>query len=211
MIQALLGGDERGVDGERFRLEAGTVLAYPRVRERVPLLIGTWGRRTAAWAGTVADEVKLGGTANPELVPLVREWIGNPATRLVTGCVTVVDEDSSRARARAHAAVGPYVDVVGRLDPTLDGELPLDRFCLAGTPEEVADRMSGALGRRRRPRRARHATGPHDPRRGRADLRPRLAAPQLRLCSLLCSATASRATSGIASRIGTARIGQSTW
>ena len=141
VIQALLGGDERGVDGERFRLEAGTMLAYPRVRERVPLLIGTWGRRTAAWAGTVADEVKLGGTANPELVPLVREWIGNPATRLVTGCVTVVDEDSSRARARAHAAVGPYVDIVGGLDPTLDGELPVDRFCLAGTPEEVAGRI----------------------------------------------------------------------
>ena len=144
VIQALLGGDERGVDGERFRLEPGTTLAYPRVRERVPLLIGTWGRRTAAWAGTVADEVKLGGTANPELVPLVREWIGNPATRLVTGCVTVVDEDSARARARAHAAVGPYVDVVGGLDPTLAGErgeLPLDRFCLAGTPEEVAERV----------------------------------------------------------------------
>ena len=141
VIQALLGGDERGVDGERFRLEAGTTLAYPRVRESVPLLIGTWGRRTAAWAGTVADEVKLGGTANPALVPLAREWIDNPATRLVTGCVTVVDEDPARARARAHAAVGPYVDVVGGLDPTLAGELPLDRFCIAGTPEEVAGRV----------------------------------------------------------------------
>ena len=144
VIRALLSGDDRGVDGERFRLEPGTTLAYPRVRERVPLLIGTWGPRTAAWAGTVADEVKLGGTANPELVPLVREWLGNPATRLVTGCVTVVDEDSARARAHAHAAVGPYVDVVGGLDPTLAGvrgELPLDRFCLAGSPEEVAERV----------------------------------------------------------------------
>ena len=144
VVRALLAGDERGVDGERFRLEPGTTLAYPLVRDRVPLLVGSWGRRTLAWAGTVADEVKLGGTANPELVPLARGWIGNPATRLVTGCVTVVDEDSALARARAHEAVRPYVEVVGALDPTLadvGGELPLDRFCLAGTPEEVAARV----------------------------------------------------------------------
>jgi 5,10-methylenetetrahydromethanopterin reductase len=144
VVRALLAGDEGGVDGERFRLEPGTTLAYPRVRDRVPLLIGSWGRRTLAWAGAAADEVKLGGTANPELVPLARAWIGNPATRLVTGCVTVVDEDSRRARARAYEAVRPYVAVVGALDPTLagaGGALPLDRFCLAGTPEEVAERV----------------------------------------------------------------------
>ena len=144
IVRALLAGDEGGVDGERFRLEPGTTLAYPRVRDRVPLLIGSWGRRTLAWAGAAADEVKLGGTANPELVPLARAWIGNPATRLVTGCVTVVDEDSERARARAYEAVRPYVEVVGALDPTLadaGGALPLDRFCLAGTPEEVAERV----------------------------------------------------------------------
>ena len=144
IVRALLVGDEGGVDGERFRLEPGTTLAYPRVRDRVPLLIGSWGRRTLAWAGAAADEVKLGGTANPELVPLARAWIGNPATRLVTGCVTVVDEDSGRARARAYEAVRPYVEVVGALDPTLadaGGALPLDRFCLAGTPEEVAERV----------------------------------------------------------------------
>jgi 5,10-methylenetetrahydromethanopterin reductase len=144
VVEALLAGDERGVDGERFRLEPGTTLAYPRVRDRVPLLVGSWGRRTLAWAGTVADEVKLGGTANPALVPLARAWIGNPDVRLVTGCVTVVDEDPDRARARAHEAVRPYVEVVGGLDPTLadeGGALPLDRFCLAGTPEEVAERV----------------------------------------------------------------------
>ena len=59
------------------------------------------------------------------------------------GCVTVVDEDGAWARERARAAVAPYVDVVARLDPTVDASapLPLDRFCIAGTPEEVAARV----------------------------------------------------------------------
>jgi 5,10-methylenetetrahydromethanopterin reductase len=113
------------------------------VREQVPLLIGTWGPDTARWAGTVADEVKIGGTANPDLAPLVRGWIDNTGVRIVTGCVTVVDEDGTWARARAASVVQPYLDVVARHDPTLaQGEEPrLERFCIAGTPEEVAERV----------------------------------------------------------------------
>jgi 5,10-methylenetetrahydromethanopterin reductase len=142
VIRALLAGDEAGVDGEHFTLAPGTALAYARVRDSVPLTIGTWGPRTARWAGTVADEVKVGGTANPELLPLVREWIGNERVRLVTGCVTVLDEDGAWARERAGEVVGPYVDVVGRRDPTLEpGERPPERFSIAGTPEEVAERV----------------------------------------------------------------------
>jgi 5,10-methylenetetrahydromethanopterin reductase len=145
IVRALLAGDDAGVAGERFHLAAGTVLAYPRRRDSVPLLIGTWGPETMRWAGTVADEVKLGGSANPELVPVVREWIGNPGVGLVVGCVTVVDEDGEWARERARAAVQPYLEVVARHDPTLsprDGrEPPLERFCIAGTPEHVADRV----------------------------------------------------------------------
>jgi 5,10-methylenetetrahydromethanopterin reductase len=145
VIQALLAGDDAGVQGERFTLVPGTVLAYPRVRDRVPLMIGTWGRETARWAGTVADEVKVGGTANPDLVPVVREWVGSQQVKVVTGCVTVVDEDGDRARELARAVVEPYVAVVGHLDPTLELEpgdpAPLERFCIAGTPEEVAARV----------------------------------------------------------------------
>jgi len=144
IVEALLAGDTSGVAGERFTLEPGTALAYQRERDSVPLLIGTWGRETARWAGTVADEVKIGGTANPELIPMVRGWIDNPDVRLVVGCVTVVDEDGDWARDRAAAVVQPYLDVVARHDPTLElGETPhLERFCIAGTPEEVAARVS---------------------------------------------------------------------
>ena len=49
----------------------------------MPLMIGSWGRQTIGWAGTVADEIKVGGTANPDLVPLVREWLG-AGSRILT-------------------------------------------------------------------------------------------------------------------------------
>ncbi len=144
IVRALLAGDTAGVDGERFALAPGTALAYPRVRDEVPLLIGTWGRETASWAGTVADEVKIGGSANPDLLPIVRGWIDNPDVRLVVGCVTVVDEDGAWARARAAEVVQPYLDVVARHDPTLEpgGTPRIERFCIAGTPEEVAGRVA---------------------------------------------------------------------
>jgi 5,10-methylenetetrahydromethanopterin reductase len=142
VIRALLARDEGGFEGERFTLVPGTRLEYEPVRAAVPLTIGTWGRETARWAGTVADEVKVGGTANPDLLPLVRRWIDNPDVRLVTGCVTVVDEDGAWAREHACSVVGPYLDVVAQHDPTLeDAERPLERFCIAGTPEEVAERV----------------------------------------------------------------------
>jgi 5,10-methylenetetrahydromethanopterin reductase len=145
IVRALLAGDESGFQGERFTLAPGTTLAYPRTRESVPLMIGTWGPVTARWAGTVADEVKIGGSANPELVPVVREWIGARGVRIVFGCVTVVDEDGRWARERARAAVAPYLEVVAHRDPTLElggtQSPPLDRFCIAGTPEEVARRV----------------------------------------------------------------------
>ena len=145
IVTKLLAGEPSGVYGSRFRLAPGTVLAYERARDRVPLLIGTWGRRTAAWAGTVADEVKLGGSANPDLVPVMREWLGTDRARIVVGCVTVVDEDGGWARERARARVAPYLKVVAHRDPTLElrpgQEPPFERFTIAGTPEEVAARV----------------------------------------------------------------------
>ena len=109
VVAKLLAGDGTGVEGERFRLAAGTTLAYRRERASVPLMIGSWGRQTIGWAGSIADEVKVGGTANPDLVPLVREWLGaRSQTRLVVGCVSVVDDDGElgpRARAGGRGAV----------------------------------------------------------------------------------------------------------
>jgi len=137
IVRRLLAGDESGVDGERFSTPAGARLNYEVERREVPLLVGTWSPRLAAFAGEHARELKIGGSANPDLVPLLRERIGNDEVGIVLGAVTVVDEDGDRARALARERVGMYVDVVARHDPTQPREDDLQRFAFAGTPAEV--------------------------------------------------------------------------
>jgi 5,10-methylenetetrahydromethanopterin reductase len=142
IVRRLHAGDRSGFAGELFTLAPGAGLEYAPARTRIPLMVGTWKPRMAALAGKVADEVKLGGCANPDMVRLVREWIGNDDVGIVVGAVTVVDEDGGAARALAADEVAMYLEVVGRLDPTLSlspgDPVPLDRFVMAGTPEEVA-------------------------------------------------------------------------
>ena len=163
IVRQLLAGDDGGYDGARFSLPRGERLRYEVERSAVPLLVGTWASRLTAFAGEHADELKLGGTANPELVALARERLGSDRVGIVLGAVTVVDDDGERARVRARSEVAMYIDVVGALDPTteLDPELLLRigervaahddagagalipddvllRFAFAGTPSEVA-------------------------------------------------------------------------
>jgi len=149
IFRRLLAGDTSGFSGELFTLAPGTGLKFEPHRSFVPLMIGTWGARTAALAGQVAQELKIGGTANPDMVAVMRERIGNDAVGIVVGAVTVVDEDGAAARERARAEVAMYLDVVAHLDSTLElppgQDPPLDRFVFAGTPEEVAEQARRVL------------------------------------------------------------------
>jgi 5,10-methylenetetrahydromethanopterin reductase len=138
IVRRLFAGDRSGFEGSFFSLAPGAGFEYVPARERIPLMIGTWKPRMAALAGEVADEVKIGGTANPAMVELMRSWIGNDGVGIVVGAVTVVDEDGEAARARAGEEVERYLEVVGDLDPTIESPPPLEKFTLAGTPEEVA-------------------------------------------------------------------------
>ena len=142
VVRRLLARDRSGFAGERFTLVPGAGLEYEPLRPQVPLMIGTWRPRAAAFAATVADEVKIGGTTNPDLVRLMRSWLGPDGPAIVVGAVTVVDEDGASARARAAKEVEMYLDVVGALDRTLElkpGQSPpLEKFVFAGTPAEVA-------------------------------------------------------------------------
>ncbi len=128
-IAALLSGEGTGYDGELFPLAPGVRLRYPLLRTAAPLLIGSWGPLGIALAGRVADELKVGGTANPDLVPVIRARLakgenaaGRPAegVRHVFGAVTVVDRDGQAARRAARREVAMYLDVIAELDPTVD-------------------------------------------------------------------------------------------
>lgn len=164
VVAALLKGDSSGVRGHRFSLPPGAALRQLPFRESVPLLIGTWGPRLAAIAAAIADEVKIGGSANADMVPLMREWTGGAGlangTRapvgIVVGAVTVVDKDARLARARARREVALYLDVVGHLDPTV--EIPAEVLADLGralreggqdaaaklVPDELLDRFAFA-------------------------------------------------------------------
>jgi 5,10-methylenetetrahydromethanopterin reductase len=146
VTRRLLAGDRSGFAGTCFALAPGAALQYAPLRAELPLMLGTWRPRAAAYAATVADEVKIGGSANPDMVRLMRSWLGADGPRIVVGAVTVVDEDGAAARANAEARVGMYLDVVGRLDPTLelgsDQAPPLEKFVLAGTPAEVTQQAA---------------------------------------------------------------------
>lgn len=163
VVRALLAGHTDGVAGDVFRLEPGVALRYRPFRPQVPLLIGAWGSRTLALAGRIADEVKVGGTANPDVVPVVRERIAAGATTagraaadvgIVVGAVSVVDEDRAAARARARSEVAMYLAVVAGLDPTFtvpdDVLATVQTHVAAGDhvaagraiPDEVLDRFA---------------------------------------------------------------------
>ena len=130
----------------------------------MPLLIGSWSPRLTALAAERADELKLGGSANPAMVRLTRARLGPAGVGVVVGAVTVVDSDGGRARDHARRRVAMYLDVVGALDPTveLDPDLlsalserlragdrsgaaslvsddVLDLFAFSGTPDQVAE------------------------------------------------------------------------
>lgn len=130
VIRRLLARDTAGFDGELFSLRPGQQLEY-EINGTVPLLIGTWGPKLAALAGELADEVKVGGSANPEMVDAMRAWIATGAVRagrameqvgIILGAVTVVDDDGDRARTRAREEVARYLPVVALFDPTFAGD-----------------------------------------------------------------------------------------
>ncbi|MCY3832199.1 MAG: LLM class flavin-dependent oxidoreductase [Chloroflexi bacterium] len=129
IIRALLAGESAGYEGEVFQIAEHVRAPYPLPGEEIPLQIGTWGAKLAALAGEVADEVKIGGSANPAVIPLIADYIslgearaGRPkgTVNIVIGAVSVIDGDREAARWVARKAVSLYMPIVSKLDPTLD-------------------------------------------------------------------------------------------
>lgn len=128
IIRKLLAGESAGYSGRVYKIAEHVRAPWPLPSEPAPLQIGAWGRKLAAVAGEVADEIKIGGSANPDIIPLLADYVaagearaGRPrgAVELVIGAVSVIDEDRDAARWAARKAVSLYMPIVSRLDPTL--------------------------------------------------------------------------------------------
>lgn len=162
VVRYMLEGKTGGYAGDVFSLAPHVRAPYALPSQPIPIMIGTWGRSLCALAGEIADEVKVGGTANPDLIPVIRGYIGNERVGICVGAVTVVDADRDKARAVARREVALYLPVVAPLAPTLSVEPELiarlkqhveqgdeaaaaslisddllDRFAFAGGPEDI--------------------------------------------------------------------------
>ena len=130
VIRYLLEGKTGGYPGEIYALAPHVHAPYLLPTEPIPLMIGSWGKSLCALAGEIADEVKVGGSANPDLIPVIRDYIAVGerkadrlnAVNICLGAVTVIDEDRTVARAAARRSAALYLPVVAPLDPTLQVE-----------------------------------------------------------------------------------------
>ncbi len=130
VVRYLLEDKSGGYAGEVYTLAPHVHAPYPLPQASIPVLIGTWGRSLGAVAGEIADEVKVGGTTNPYLLPIIQSYIAvgerragrEGAVGLCAGAVTVIDEDRELARLAARRAVALYLPVVAPLDPTISIE-----------------------------------------------------------------------------------------
>ncbi|GIK66401.1 MAG: 5,10-methylenetetrahydromethanopterin reductase [Chloroflexota bacterium] len=131
VVRYMLSGQSGGYQGQIYQIAEHVTAPYLLPSQKIPLLIGTWGGKMCALAGELADEVKVGGSANPGLVPIMQQYItageqkaGRPvgSVGVVMGAVTVADEDREQARYAARRSVALYLPVVAPLDPTVNIE-----------------------------------------------------------------------------------------
>lgn len=168
VVEHLLAGKREPFNGSCYALSEHHALNYDVQRRHVPLMIGSWGPKLIRMAGKRAAEVKIGGSTNPDVVPVVAGWLreGRRDTTcgIVLGAVTIVDEDRQLARAAIRREMALYLPVVASLDPTveIDPELVarmdtlvtqgdqeaagklipdelLNRFSFAGNPADIIE------------------------------------------------------------------------
>jgi len=127
-VRHLLSGDTDPVSGQIFPLAGGETLRWQLYRPNIPFLLGTWGPKTIRACIESISEVKIGGAANPGLVPQMRRAITGAAEQagrnpadigLCLGAVTVVDKDGPAARQQARREAALYLSIVAQLDHSL--------------------------------------------------------------------------------------------
>lgn len=127
-VRHLLSRSTEPYRGEFFPLAGGEALRWADIRPDIPFLLGSWGSQTIRACAAQIHEVKIGGSANPLLVPRYRGLLVDAARAverksdaigLVFGAVTVVDHDGHAARRLARREAALYLSIIATLDPTL--------------------------------------------------------------------------------------------
>ena len=133
VLSYLLEGRTSGHTGSYYSIAPGFRLNYQLPERQPSLMIGAWGKRTLHLAGQIADEVKVGGSAGPEMAALARERLTPGALDkgrdpsgigIVMGAVTIVDEDRNSAIAEARRRAATYIPVIGHLDTVATESFP---------------------------------------------------------------------------------------
>ena len=126
-VRHLLTGSKEPYHGKIFSLAGGETLRWP-VRFDIPFLLGTWGPKTIDACLPHISEIKIGGTANPAVIPQIQAAITNAANHIgrdpteigvAVGAVTVVDRDGQAARQLARREAALYLSVIAQLDHSL--------------------------------------------------------------------------------------------
>ncbi len=140
-VRHLLRRDLAPLPGEIFSLAGGDSLRWNIHRPDIPFLLGTWGEQTLRACRDQIDAIKIGGSANPDVIGHFRRMLAGqaetPAAQrkrgaegqgqkgalrpvdIVIGAVSVVDEDGAAARRLARREVALYLPIVAELDPTV--------------------------------------------------------------------------------------------
>jgi 5,10-methylenetetrahydromethanopterin reductase len=153
-VRHLLARSTTPYAGEIFQLAGGDALRWSIPRPDIPFLLGAWGARTIRACIHLIDEIKIGGTANPAVIPQLRSTIAAAAQAagrdaqtigIVAGAVTVVDRDGAAARALARRKAALYLPIIAELDHSLsiDPQL-LERITLAAAAYDF-DRAAGSI------------------------------------------------------------------
>ena len=153
-IRHLLSGSTEPFTGKVFSLAGGASLRWPVYRSDIPFLLGTWGPKTIKAALEYITEIKIGGTANPDIIPQMKAVIADAATQvnraptdigLVLGAVTVVDLDGEAARAQARREAALYLSIIAQLDVSLNLEPDLLTRIKASTNMYDYERVAGYI------------------------------------------------------------------
>lgn len=127
-VRHLLRRSAEPYDGKVYKLAGGDSLRWTIPRADVPFLLGSWGSKTIQACIREIAEIKVGGTANPDVIPHIRADVESAARSagrdpqeigIAVGAVTVVDEDGAAARKLARREAALYLPVIAKVDHTL--------------------------------------------------------------------------------------------